>query len=665
MIHAFRSLVLLCFLSCCSILCAEDAKPQAVPDAQKSKPTDKDKEKKDSAPAEKVQPPLVVTADRIATPADETGVSITVLEGRDEKVVFQNNRLADSLRQVPGITVSQSGLPGDFTSVFTRGGNSNQTLFLFDGWKVNRQGGNFNLSAIDTVQLDRIEIARGPASSLFGTDAVTGAINVITDKGRGRPELTTSAAGGTFGTDRETLSMQGNEKKFSYNLGAARLHRDEATSNNSELETYNYAARFDFEFNKDHAIKAIIRGSDIHKGFYEDSGSGYGTAIEPPDPNDQIKTRDLLTGLEYKGHILPIWDTTLRIGHYLLDQRITSVEENPDSAAAGFAQSPGRTMTQERRPSLDWQNDITAYESEDRKIRNIVTVGTSVEQDRFNQDDTQFFNNVRIERTNWSVFAQNRLELFDRAFLTAGVRREQNGQFGGFTTARGDVSILIPESDSRIHGSVGNAFRTPSFFEFFSGFGNPDLKPEKNFAYDVGIEQHFWKKRITLGATWFNNDFDDLINFSFDSNTLENLKTANTRGFELMASIKPIKQVEIRWSGTLMHTEDDAGRRLLRRPGNKYTVQIIARPIENLDLSLDLNRTGSRSDLGPTDDNPFATVHNESFTRIDAAASYRFFEHWRAFGRVGNILNRSYEEVITFPSPGTTVLVGIEFNWRF
>ena len=211
--HAFRSLVLFCFLSSSSIFCADDAKPQAVPDAQKSKPADKDKEKKENPPApldkggEVRQPPLVVTADRIATPADETGVSITVLDGKEENIILQNHRLADSLRQVAGITVSQSGMPGDFTSVFTRGGNSNQTLFLFDGWKVNRQGGNFNLSAIDTVQLERIEIARGPASSLFGTDAVTGAINVITDKGHGRPELTTSAAGGTFGTDRETLSM--------------------------------------------------------------------------------------------------------------------------------------------------------------------------------------------------------------------------------------------------------------------------------------------------------------------------------------------------------------------------------------------------------------------------------------------------------------------------
>lgn len=652
----------------CSVFCGEDKPAEApkavVPDAQKSKPVEvADSDKKPVVTT--VEPEIIITADRIATPREKTGVTVTVLKGRDEEVVFQHNTLADSLRQVAGVNVSRGGLNGDFTNIFTRGGNSNQTLFLFDGWKVNRQGGNYNLSAIDTVQLERIEIARGPASSLFGTDAVTGAINVITEKGEGRPQVTTSAAGGTYGTDRETLSVQGNEKKFSYNVGASRVHRDEATFNNSELEAYNYAARFDYQINKDHALKAIIRGSDQHKGFYEDSATGYGPAVEPADPNDQIKSRDLLTGIEYKGHILPIWDTTLRVGHYLFDQRNISDAPNPDSVAAGFAQSTGRTFVQERRPSLDWQNDITSYESEDKKIRNITSVGMTLEQELFNQDDTQFFSNERIQRTNWSVFMQDRLELFDRAFITGGVRREQNGQFGDFTTGRGDVSILIPESDSRIHGSVGNAFRAPSFFEAYSGFGNPDLKPEKNFAYDVGIEQHFWKKRITVGATWFHNDFDDLIDFSFTSNKLENVSTAITRGFEFFANIKPIKCVEIRWTGTLQHTENSTGHRLLRRPGNKYTAQIIARPIKGLDLSLDWNRTGSRSDLGPSDDNPFATVHNEAYSRLDAAASYSFFEHWRAFGRVENVLNRSYEDVKTFPSPGTNVLAGIEFNWRF
>jgi vitamin B12 transporter len=272
---------------------------------------------------------------------------------------------------------------------------------------------------------------------------------------------------------------------------------------------------------------------------------------------------------------------------------------------------------------------------------------------------------MNIERTNWSVFMQNRLELYQRAFITTGVRREQNGQFGAFTTGRADISLLIPESDTRIHGAVGNAFRAPSFYECFSAFGNPGLQPEKNFAYDAGVEQHFWKKRITLGATWFNNDFKDLVSFGYNTNRMENLNRANTRGFELAAEIRPIKQIILRGTGTLMHTEDDAGLHLLRRPGKTYTAQFIVRPVGGLDLSLDLLHIGARADLGPAAENLYGRVRNDGYTRVDAATSYSFLKHWRAFGRVENLLDRHYEDVKTFPAPGRNVLAGMEFSWRF
>jgi vitamin B12 transporter len=607
-----------------------------------------------------VQPAVVVTASRLETQADQTGVSITTIDGDEDRTVFQNKEFSETLRNTPGLNVSRSGLTGDFTSVFTRGGNSNHTLFLYDGWKVNRQGGNFDLGRVDAVQAQRIEIARGPSSSLFGTDAVTGAINVITEKGSGRPDLTVSAAGGTFGTDRETLSLSGSEGKFAYSVGSSRLNRLQATWKNSDLEMYNYAARFDYDINPEHHLKLIARGSDFHKGFYENSGSGFGAAVEPNDPNDSIETRDVLVGFEYKGRIAPIWETTVRVGHYYYDSEIISKVPNPVSNAYGFSQSTGRTDPEEYRPTVDWQNDITAYENEDKSIRYVVTAGAGVEFERFDQKDSQFGNNFNLDQTNWSIFLQNRLELYDRAFITVGGRREEHDQFGEFLTGRADVAILVPESDTRIHGSVGNAFRAPSFFEFFSQFGNPDLQPEENFAYDVGLEQHFWKKRIKLGATWFHNSFDQLLNFDFDTNRFANLNEAESRGFEFEAEFNPIRQLTLRGTATLQHTEDDQQHRLLRRPGNQYTAQLIARPVKGLSVSFDLLRTGSRGDFGVP-----GRVHGDPFTRVDLAVSYRFLSHWRAFARVENLFNEHYEEVETFPGAGSNILAGIEFNWQF
>ena len=608
---------------------------------------------------------VVVTAERVPTPTTQTGVSVTVVDGKEEDKVRQVHDLSETLRQVPGITVSQSGRQGDFTSIFTRGGNSNQTLLLQDGFKVNRQGGNFDAGHLDPILAERIEIARGPASALFGTDAVTGAVNVVTAKGEGKPDVTVSGAGGTYGTDRETFNAQGTEGKFSYNIGAAHLNRHDADYINSDLEQYSYAARLDFDFNCDHTLKAIVRGVEFGKGLYENSASGYGPAVEPQDPNDRTHTDDLLTGLEYKGHILPIWDVTLKAGNYLFDTELVSIAPNPTSPILGFSQSEGQTFARERRPTIDFQNDITAYSSIDEKIKDVVSVGTSFEQERYHQTDTVFGNNADVSRSNWSVFLQNRLSLFERAFITGGVRREQNQQFGEFTTGRGDVAILIPESDTRIHGSVGNAFRAPSFFEFFSSIGNPDLQPEKNLAYDAGVEQNFLDKRLNIGVTAFRNNFKDLIDFSLATSKFSNLKTAQSQGLEFTAGADPIRQFSIRTTATLLHTEDQNGLQLARRPNQTFTAQAIGRPIEGLELSLTFLHEGARSDIGPTPANPFARINDPSYSRFDAAATYSFKTHWRAFGRIQNLLNEHYNDVSTFPAAGANVLAGIEFNWKF
>jgi len=623
--------------------------------------------KENPAPLEPVNvtAQIVTTPARLPEPISSTGVSVTVINGHDDRDVEQHIQLSDSIRNSPGVTVNRSGFDGDFTSMFTRGGNSNQTLFLYDGFKVNRQGGNFNLGPVDPVQIDRIEIARGPSSSLYGTDAVTGTINIISAKGEGPAEIISSAAGGNYGTDRETTQLQGSDKNFAYNISASRLHRDNEGFENSAVSLYNFAGRFDYQINDCQSLKFIVRGLDERKGFYEDSGSGYGPAVELVDPNDKALEHDLLLGMEYKATLLPIWDMTIRAGNYSIDNHIISLAPNPPSNFGGFPQNTGRTYTKERRPQFDWQNDITAFQDECGDIKDIVTAGANFEDDLFDQQDSQFGVNVSKTRTNWSVFAQNHLEVFQRAYITGGIRREENEQFGEFITARGDASILIPESDSRIHGSVGNAFRAPSFYEFFSGFGgNKNLVPEKNVAYDVGLEQNFWCKRITLDGTWFHNQFKNLIDF--DKNfTFQNLKQASTRGLEFSAQLKPIDEFTLRGTATLQHTESDTGEPLLRRPGETYTAQAIGRPLCGLDLSLDLLHEGPRLDLGPLPANAFSHVTNKSFTRLDFAGSYRFLCHWRVFTRVENLLNQRYEEAKTFPAPGINVLSGIEFNWKF
>lgn len=282
------------------------------------------------------------------------------------------------------------------------------------------------------------------------------------------------------------------------------------------------------------------------------------------------------------------------------------------------------------------------------------------------------------------------MELYDRVFLTAAGRREDNENFGVHYTAHGDGSIVIPESGTRVFGSAGTAFRAPAFSELFGPFGgNPQLLPEQNFGWDAGLEQHFLKRRIAFGATYFSNSFSNLIVNQFNTVTSTfsflNLSAATTRGWELFARFEPVKQVTVEGTATLLKAKDgETGKRLLRRPGETYSARVVAHPLvdlvpkdyQGLDISFEFLSVSNRRDVGtlaPTSqiaafdfDSAFAHVKVPGYQRFDLALSYRFWkDRLRAFGRFQNFTNAKYQDVATFPADGASFLGGLEFSWRF
>lgn len=679
------------------------------------KKTDEKKDAKDKKKDAKTDQEIVVSAAKLPTPRERTGVSVTRISQKDLELSQENN-VGESLRMVPGATINQSGRTGDFTQLRIRGGETDHALVMWDGFKVNSSGlvRQYNFNSLDPIGADRLEIARGPGSMLNGSDAVTGSVNVLSKKGEGKPHLTASAAGGTFGTDREIVAIEGSVDFLSYNVAASHQHRSGAEVKNSGFTTDNEAARFDFLAAKDHVVRLFVRRAAIEKGWYESTASGYGTAIDPADPNDDIDSTNELIGLEYAGRPVPIWETILRPGYF--QSRVVSISKafNPDSpmnAALdpfGFSgpanKQPNRSDTLDTRRSMEWRNNITAYE--DKHFKDTITAGYYAEKETFRNTETGFTVNFpppffipqidfrkdrdRFSSVNQAAFIQNRLEIYDRVFLTAGGRREDNENFGVNYTAHGDGSILIPESGTRLFGSAGTAFRAPAFSELFGPFGgNPQLLPERNFGWDAGIEQHFLKRRITIGATYFSNNFTNLIVNKFNTVTgvfsFENLDTATTRGWELFARFEPVKQVTLEGTATLLKAKDgETGKRLLRRPGETYTARVVAHPLvdlvpkdyQGLDISFEFLSVSNRRDVGslvpasqlaPFDfDSAFAHVKATGYQRFDLAVSYRFWkDRLRAFGRFSNFTNAKYEDVATFPADGASFLGGLEFSWRF
>jgi vitamin B12 transporter len=272
----------------------------------------------------------------------------------------------------------------------------------------------------------------------------------------------------------------------------------------------------------------------------------------------------------------------------------------------------------------------------------------------------------------FSVFAQDELRLFDRLFLTGGVRYDHNSAFGDATTGRAALSYVVRGSDTRLKASWAEGFRAPTFNELFfpetfppcPAFGNPDLRPERSESYDAGVEQHLWDRRIRLAATYFRNDFDNLIqttlvdpvNFCFRA---ENVGRARTQGVETEASVAPIDTLLLALAYTYTDTEDrTTGDPLRRFPPNRWALTATWEALPGLTLAAELLILSSQFEGS-------GVPRNEGYTVVNAAASYRVPWRWGPLSevllhlKITNLLNEDYAEVRGFPALGTHVVAGV------
>jgi len=656
------------------------AKPDALKKDDAAAKNDPAKPEKKDEGEEHV---VTVTAAPIQPVIEKQGASINRLTAADLEA-GQYPEASDALKVLPGTNITQSGRRGTITSLSVRGGNNNQTEFELDGFKVNRQGGGMDLDGLDTIALDHIDLERGPASALQGTGAVNGTFSAVTAKGQGDLKLETSAAVGTYGVNTETMQLSGSKGKFSYNVGGTQYFRDGATENNSDVQIVNAAGRLQYDFNADNSLALIGHAKTLDRGFYESASlaTQLGTADVSTAPNDRTRNVEYLVGLDYKGRWFNFWETEAKFGfyHYRREFEFNTPQPPEDFLLNNpfTGQRSANTDQTDKRWSEEWRNTFTTLDT--CNIKNYVIAGLYAEQESFVQNDTVLFSNVDVHHSNTAGYAEDHLELFNRAFLSAGVRSENNGTFGNLTTGRGNASILIPESHSRIFGSVGNAYRAPSFFELYAPLiGNKLLQPEHNFAYDVGFEQKFWKDRIVVSATWFHNQYRDFITQSsappFSSTQFDE---AMTRGFELQGEVNPLKQLTFVANATLMSTKDDQSVRLMRRPGDVWTARVIARPLvdlvpkrfDGLELYTDVQHYSPETDLGPGATfplNPFDVIRatRHPYTLVNVAASYRFLTHFKAFVRVENATDKKYESIKTFPADGSNTIGGLDFTWKF
>ncbi|MDP3772932.1 MAG: TonB-dependent receptor [Gemmatimonadales bacterium] len=614
---------------------------------------------------------IVVTATRLPTPTEQVPNGVTVLRG-EELRARGVSLVLDALRETPGAAVVQSGSFGGQTSLFLRGGESNYVRVLVDGVPINEPGGRIDLAGLSAENVERIEIVRGPASVLYGSDAMTGVIQIFTRRGAGGAVLSTGTRAGSYGTRAIEASLSAGSGRVAWSLGASQFASSGVDTTNNAYR--NRAASALLRLTPDSRTDAQITIRH-HDGVYHFPTDFAGF---PSDSNQFTGSRATTVSAEVGRSLTTRLEARLLLGWQ--DQRDTA-QNSPDSPAEtdGYG-----NLTSFRRRSADLRANVRLGPAF------VVTAGAVLEE--------QFFHNaigftgsfasgdtVDVSRTNRAAYAQLLAGLGDGVSLTGGVRFDDNQKFGSFGTARAGLTVRATPT-TRLRGSAGTAFKEPTFFQSYGGgfsTGNPNLVPEQARSFELGVEQSFAGELATVGAAYFDQHFRDVIQYTFAASpgapNYRNIAGANARGVELEARLHPFRAATLTARYTYLHTDSGVDGstlavglgqrpRLLRRPTHAGSVTLDGRFGARLRGGATLLFVGTRDDLDFRNADPVTFVPRRvelpAHVRVDAGGE---FDAVPARGarpglaltfRVENLLDARYEEVLYFRAPGWVALVG-------
>ena len=590
---------------------------------------------------------VIVSATRFDIPLDQSPASVSVIMSEDIEQK-QIERVSDALREVPGLSVVQTGTPGQLTSVFTRGLNSAHTQVLLDGIPINQGlAGQFDFANLTTDNIDRIEVVRGPQSTLYGPRALAGVIQIFTKRGDGTPGITLSGEGGSYDTFRESLQSDGKIDNFDYSLGMSRLDTDNARPNNQYRNTAGVA---DVGWSpSDH-----LRIGSLFT--YSLSDTGNPNTIFNPKPLDNFLTEKWL--------IAPHVD--LRVGDWWEHKFIFSYDHERqlnDPNQDGFV---GPTRALFERTQIDYQNDL--------RPTSWLTVTSGFFYSRVNAGQERPFvlqifgpqpTFISDHTDETAGFLQVTLTPMTNLIFVAGGRLDHFNQFGDVWTYRFAGSYKIDKTNTTLHSSVATGFSPPSSQDKIFG-NNFGLKPEKDLGWDIGIEQRLWENRVVLGATYFHNDLSNVIGFNGLFQTL-NLGAARTQGLEAELRAQPIADLVFTASYTYLDAEKTSsadisqlqGARLPRRSRNEVYVSVSYLWWRKLRTTAEAKFVNAREELnfgGPNFD-----IEDYSFMNI--AAEYEINPHLSIFVRIDNLTNEHYAEVFGFPALGRAGYGGVKLRF--
>ena len=605
-----------------------------------------------SVSAEEVSPEvMVVTAKRLPTDTDKFSGSVSVITSEQiERRQYQT--LGDALRDVAGLSAPPSGGIGAQTSVFIRGANSNHVLILIDGVEVSdpAAGNVYEFSQLSLNGVERIEVLRGNYSAEYGSEALGGIINVIT-RTPTENKVSAQIEAGTFDRYSTTMDIDAVYKSLDFSLSGRYFETDGESFTPPrirQLDSCTVRKDRDGYRNSNAKINAgllLVPKTNTKltvKSEYSQADLEYdGGSCENLDTEQSSYTKRTtvsLSGDYFDGKWSPIW----RMDYYQRDSRDTNSPKNKGE-----------------RFKLNWNNVWRPH----RDLSMTFGTETELEQARSDDEDSAFNADARSN----AFYTELRYTPTPNWHLNAGWRNDDADDFSSERSYQLGT-VLHANLNTRFHINYATAFKAPSLAERFGVFSsfvaNPNLKPETSRGWEVGIEQNWLQWRY--GFTYFNNEIDDIIDYTFDGIGYSpiNKDQARIRGLESFVSLQPNKALAIRLDHTVTSAHDQSNQRLLRRPLRQAVLSIDYDPEEGIlsDWAFDMtfNYRGPQNDLCRI----YCAATNGrtlkgGYALADFNLSYTINDRIQLYGSINNLFDKSYEPVDGFKGTGLDAHIGL------
>ncbi len=614
---------------------------------------------------------VVVTATRIRQPLSEIGTSVSVMPGsqmQDQKLGL----VAPAMQQLPGVEVNQAGSTGTQTDVTIRGSTAAQTLVLIDGVDVNTAStGAFNFSTITTDNIEQVEVVRGSGGALYGSQAIGGVVNVISQQGQGAPHFSLLSEGGNRGTERQVFTANGAQGNLAYSGSISYQSTEGFRPVNDSSDNLSGALRLDYQLNSDTTVRGFARYIRSNVGLVNFSNS----VGELLDPNAHQRGEIML----YKGEVEHNFTDRLwaKWSAFFVRNEIR-LNRNPESVNHTFEvddiPEENRSTNSELVYSWDWGRTLAGFDFHDRwaRIRNEQV------NPLFN-----VFSDFHHQRQEYAGYIEQE-ETLPRglATITGGFRVDGNSDFGEEVSPAWAVAVPIKRIGATLRGSYSEGFRAPSFDElFFPGFGNPNLGPEISSEYDGGITKNFGEV-ATLGVIYFTRRIHNLIvpvpctvgpNCPFGSEA-GNAGRVDTQGVEFIPALSPWHGIALSGNFTYLdetHRSENSGAVPTRVPKYSasatlhYTHGELLRAADAVSADLVYVFEGDRDDLSPMG----AILDNAAYHRVDLTINYSPGWQWQRirgeqiYVRVQNMFDRRYQQVLGFKSPSVNFVAGVTLGF--